>query len=117
MPRRDLPNQWTYIQFLSVIMVFLSSLLVAFTNFANTEQTTSLKWHIRSAPQVDLGYAIYAGTYNASSELDVFKGYVVEQLISNPNLRCYYVEYDLQLRLQVRSDGKRLNPPYPIVGV
>jgi hypothetical protein len=117
MPRRDLPNQWTYIQFLSVIMVFLSSLLAAFTNFANTEQTTSLKWHIRSAPQVDLGYAIYAGTYNASSGLDVFKGYVVEQRISNPNLRWYYVEYDLRPRPQVRCDGKRLNPQYPIVGV
>jgi hypothetical protein len=110
MPRRDLPNQWTYIQFLSVIMVFLSSLLVAFTNFANTEQTTSLKWDIRSTPQVDLGYAVCAGTYNTSSGLDVFKGYVVEQQISNPNLRCYHVEYDLRPRLLVRSDDKRLNP-------
>jgi hypothetical protein len=117
MPRRDLPNEWTYIRFLSVIMVVLSSLLVAFTNSANTEQTTSLKWHVRSAPQVDLGYAIYAGTYNASSGLDVFKGYVVEQRISNPNLRCYYVEYDSRPLPQVRCDGKHLNPQYPIVGV
>jgi hypothetical protein len=75
MPRRDLPNQWTYIQSLSVIMVFLSSLLVAFTTFARTEQPTSLNWRARSNLQVDLGYAVYAGTYNASSGLDVFKGY------------------------------------------
>jgi hypothetical protein len=31
---------------------------------------------LTSAPIVDLGYAIYEGYYNSTSELNIFKGYV-----------------------------------------
>jgi hypothetical protein len=29
-----------------------------------------------ASPVVDLGYEVYEGYYNATSELDIFKGYV-----------------------------------------
>jgi hypothetical protein len=31
----------------------------------------------RDAPTVDLGYSVYAGSYDAVNDINVFKGYVL----------------------------------------
>jgi hypothetical protein len=50
MLQRRLPNDWSYLQVFSAIMVFASTLLVAFTNFAAISSFPDLQppytdWH------------------------------------------------------------------------
>jgi hypothetical protein len=34
----------------------------------------------RDAPTVDLGYSVYAGSYDAVNDINVFKGYVLNHV-------------------------------------
>jgi hypothetical protein len=85
MLQRRLPNDWLYLQVFSAVMVFASTLLVAFTNFAAISSFRDLQppntdWHKQGDSLqshdvvVDLGYEIYAGVANDSTRLNVFKG-------------------------------------------
>jgi hypothetical protein len=91
MPPHGAPNNWTCLKFTSAIMVFVSTLLVIFTNFATIASFTGLHpfyidQHNRKATanlQVDLGYETYVGVANSSTGLNVFKGFVNITMVIN----------------------------------
>jgi hypothetical protein len=84
MPPPTFLPKWTILQFASVIMVFLSPLLIFSTHFASITSFPNIQFphltsHIQEpAPrvEVDLGYAIFSGIHNSSTNLNIFKGHV-----------------------------------------
>lgn len=43
------------------------------------------------APKIDLGYAVYEGTHDANTSINIFKGYVVShRVLETPRTNCFY---------------------------
>lgn len=61
--------------------VAFAAALVAAGAYAQPASSTPAS--TSTAPSVDLGYAVYEGSYDANNSINVFKGYAYTERMSN----------------------------------
>jgi hypothetical protein len=72
----------TFLQILSVTMLLVTLLLIGLARFTTVSGLHDFRSHSKAGTVhdrvlVNLGYEIYAGVFNSSTSLNVFKGFVL----------------------------------------